>query len=77
MTRSVKPVSASMYFTLFQVLPPSIVLKIPRSSFGPNRCPSAATYTTFASFGSITIRAIVCVSFSPMLVNVVPPSVDL
>ena len=36
---SVKPVSSSMNLTLFQVLPPSVVLKTPRSGFGPNRWP--------------------------------------
>src|SRR5262245_52115056 len=76
-TMSVKPVSSSMNLTLAQVLPPSVVLYIPRSLFGPNRRPSAATYTVLASFGSTTMRAMVCVSFNPTLVNVLPPSVDL
>ena len=38
---SVKPVSSSMNLTLAQLLPPSVVLKMPRSVFGPNRWPSS------------------------------------
>ena len=57
--------------------PPSVVLKMPRSGFAPNRCPGDATYTVSGLLASITIRAIVCVSFSPMFVKVLPPSVVL
>ena len=74
---SVNPVSSSMNLILFHVLPPSVVLKMPRSGFGPNRWPGDATYTVSGFFGSITMRAIVCVSFRPMFVNVLPPSVVL
>ena len=41
--RSTAPVSVSRYSTLLQVLPPSCDRKTPRSSFGPNTSPSAAT----------------------------------
>jgi hypothetical protein len=74
---SVNPVSSSMNFTLFQVFPPSVVLNTPRSGFGPNKCPGDATYTVSGFFGSMTMRAIVCVSLRPMFVNVLPPSVVL
>jgi len=75
--RSVKPVFSSMYFTLFHVRPPSVVRYTPRSGLGPNRCPGTATYTTSGLRGSITMRAMVCVSRRPMCVNVLPPSVVL
>src|ERR1019366_2213536 len=74
---SVNPVFSSTYLILFHVLPPSVVLYTPRSGLGPKRCPGTATYTTSGCFGSMTMRAIVCDSFSPMFVNVFPPSVDL
>ena len=74
---SLKPVSSSMNLIVFHDFPPSVVLKTPRSGFGPNRCPGYATYTVSGFFGSITMRAIVCVSFNPMFVNVLPPSVVL
>src|SRR5260370_32849254 len=65
-----------MNLTLAQVFPPSVVLKMPRSRFGPNRWPSAATYTVLGLRGSITMRAIVWVSRRPILVKVLPASVD-
>jgi hypothetical protein len=74
---SVKPVSSSMNLTLFHDLPPSVVLKMPRSGFGPNRCPGDATYTVSGLRGSMTILAMVCVSRSPTFVNVFPPSAVL
>ena len=48
MTTSVAPVFASTQSTFCQVAPPSFVRYRPRSSFGPNRCPTAATNTMFA-----------------------------
>src|ERR1051325_11411958 len=65
-TTSVNPVFSSMNFVFVQVAPPSVVLYSPRSLFGPNRCPSAATYATFGSFGLTTMRAMVWASFRPM-----------
>src|SRR4051812_39320258 len=49
--RSIAPVRSSTNSTFFHVLPPSSVLKTPRSSFGPHTRPIAATYTVFGSFG--------------------------
>ena len=66
-----------MNLVLVHVFPPSIVLKRPRSLFGPNRWPTAATYTMFGFVGCTTTRAIDWVSFRPMLTNVLPASVDL
>ncbi len=74
---SSNPVSSSMNLTFAHVLPPSVVLYTPRSGPGPKRCPGDATYTVSGFFGSMTMRPIVCVSFSPMFVNVLPPSVVL
>ena len=39
------PVSLFTKSVFFQVLPPSVVLKMPRSSLGPNGEPSAASHT--------------------------------
>ena len=49
------PVLSSTYSTLSHVLPPSVVLKTPRSSLAPHTRPKAATYTVFGSFGWTTI----------------------
>ena len=61
-TMSVKPVFSSMNFDAVHVFPPSMVLNTPRSLFGPNRCPTAATYATFGSFGCTTMRAMLWAS---------------
>src|SRR5215470_10574483 len=42
MATSTKPVFSSTNLVLVQVLPPSVVLKRPRSLLGPHRWPSAA-----------------------------------
>src|SRR6266542_4930827 len=42
-TMSVNPVFSSTNFVFVHVFPPSVVLKTPRSWFGPNRWPTAAT----------------------------------
>ena len=76
-TTSVKPVSLSMKFVFVQVFPPSIVLNRPRSGFGPNRWPRAATYAMFGSFGWTTMRPMLWVSFSPTYSNVLPALIDL
>src|SRR5215813_12848971 len=72
---SVNPVSLSMNFTFFQVLPPSVVLYRPRSGLGPNRCPPAATYTICGFVGCTTMRWMAWVSSSPRCVQCAPPSV--
>src|SRR6185295_10345230 len=58
------PVFSSLYKTLSHVLPPSVVLYTPRSSFGPYGCPSAATKTLFSFLGSISRPPICCASFN-------------
>src|SRR6516165_2637762 len=63
-----------MYFTFFQVLPPSLLLNKPRSGLEPNRCPIAATYTILGLVGSTATRPIDCVSSRPMCSQVLPPS---
>ncbi len=45
------PVSLFTNSVFFQVLPPSVVLKMPRSSFGPNGEPSAASHTVLVLKG--------------------------
>src|SRR5579863_10691650 len=63
--------------TFFQVLPPSEVLKTPRSSLSFQTRPVAQTRTLLLSFGSTRIFAICSLSFNPMLVQFSPPSLDL
>ena len=76
-TMSMPPVFSSFDRTLVHVFPPSVVRKIPRSWFGLNACPNAATRTTFSFRGS-TISAPICrVSFKPTFSHVLPPSIDL
>src|SRR5437868_3208377 len=77
MIRSVAPVFASTVSVRFHVLPPSLLMKTPRSGFGPKRCPLAATHSTSGLVGCTTTRAMDCVSRRPICVNVFPPSVDL
>ena len=74
---SMTPVLSSTYRTLFHVLPPSVVLNRPRSSFGPYSRPSAPTYTMSGFFGWTTILPIWNDFFRPMFFQVLPPSVDL
>ena len=45
------PVSLLTNSVFFHVLPPSVVLKMPRSSFGPNGEPSAASHTVLGLDG--------------------------
>src|SRR5579864_2695052 len=63
--------------TFFQVLPPSEVLKTPRSSLSSHKCPVAQTSTVLPSLGSIRIFAMCSLSFRPTLVQFSPLSVDL
>ena len=42
-TSSIAPVESFRKRIFFQVLPPSVVLKTPRSGFGAQTCPNAAT----------------------------------
>src|SRR5512133_1635620 len=74
-TSSIAPVESLRKRTFFQVLPPSVVLKTPRSGFVPQTCPSAATYATSPLRGSMRKREICCVSFRPIDVHVFPASV--
>jgi len=68
MTRSFAPVSSSTFSVCFQVLPPSVVLKMPRSPPDPKSGPVAATQTVSLSRGSITIRLMWRDDLRPMLV---------
>src|ERR1041385_7085755 len=63
--------------TLFQVLPPSLVLYTPRSLLSLQSLPGTQTYTVLGLEGSTRILTIRSDSGSPMLVQVSPPSVDL
>src|ERR1022692_3459257 len=63
--------------TFFQVLPPSVVWKTPRSSLSSHRCPVAQTSTSLLSVGFTRIFAICSLSFSPTFVQFSPPSIDL
>src|ERR1700682_6381183 len=73
---STTPVFSLMVSTAFQVLPASVVLYSPRSPPGPHSGPSAATYTTFESRGSITTRPICSDFLSPRFCQLFPPSSD-
>ena len=59
-----------------QVLPPSSVLKRPRSAESLHSFPGTQAYTTLPFFGCTTMRATRSDSRSPMLVQVSPPSVE-
>src|SRR5256885_17026830 len=74
---SEQAVSGSTNNTFFHVLPPSVVLKTPRSSFGPHSRPSPHTYTLSGFFGSTTMRAILSLLSRPILVQCSPASSDL
>src|ERR1041385_1467053 len=74
---STPPVLSSRYKTLRQVFPPSVVLKIPRSSLGPPYLPKEATNTTSGLRGSMRTLAIASEFSKPMCVQVFPASVDL
>src|ERR1035438_200030 len=63
--------------TFFQVLPPSVVWKTPRSSLSSHKCPVAQASTSLLSVGFTRILAMCSLSFSPTLVQFSPPSVDL
>ena len=67
---SVAPVSRVTNSVFVQFLPPSVVMNTPRSSFGPYKCPMAATHTMFGSLGWTMTREMACVSFRPMFSNV-------
>src|ERR1039458_5386367 len=69
---STTPVFSLMVSTAFQVFPPSVDLKSPRSPPAPHSGPSAATYTTFESRGSMTTRPICSDFFSPRFSNSCP-----
>src|SRR5271157_3203192 len=75
MAQPVEPLAPAN--TFFQVLPPSAVWKTPRSSLSSHRCPAAHARTWLLLSGSTRIFAICSESFSPMLVQFSPPSVDL
>ena len=63
--------------TLRHVAPPSVLLKMPRSSFGTPCWPNAATYTMSAFVGWTRIFEMFCASLKPMCFHDLPASVDL
>src|SRR5512143_3421804 len=71
------PVFSSTNSTCFHVLPPSVVRNTPRSCCGPVARPSAQTKTMFGLVGCTTMRWMRPVSARPMLIHVVPESLDL
>src|SRR5712692_11331821 len=75
--RSTAAVTLSLYRTFFQLRPPSVDRKTPRSSFGPELWPIAATSTTSGFRGSTRILPICRVSSSPTCCQFSPPSTDL
>ncbi len=75
--RSEAPVFSSTERIFDQVRPPSFDRKTPRSEFGPQAWPSAATYTRSGSVGCTRTREICRVSASPTFFHVAPASVDL
>ncbi len=77
MDRSMAPVLSFRNSTFCHVAPPSSERNTPRSGFGPNAWPNAATKTRSGSFGSTSMSAMWRVSVRPMLRHVFPPSVDL
>src|SRR2546423_15351704 len=74
---SVKPVLASIVFTAFHVLPPSVVRYSPRSPPLVQSGPAAATKTMLALFGLTTMRPMCSDFLRPMFVHVFPPFSDL
>ena len=71
------PVSLLTNSVFFQVLPPSVVLKMPRSSLGPKGEPSAASHTVLVLKGWTLMPPTWPESFRPMNCQVLPASVDL
>src|SRR5215470_12408505 len=71
------PVRSLMKRTFRHVLPPSFVRKTPRSAFGPNGWPNAATKATLASRGSTRSEPICPTSRRPTCSHVLPASDDL
>src|SRR5215204_399777 len=71
------PVSLLTNSVFFQVLPPSVVLKMPRSSLGPNGDPSAASHTVLVLNGWTLMPPICPDSLRPMNDHVLPASSDL
>src|SRR3990172_3195359 len=71
------PVLSETYSVFFQVRPPSVVLKTPRSVFRLKRSPYAATQTVFGSVGWMRTAPICPALYRPANVHDWPPSVDL
>src|SRR5436190_13773166 len=77
MATSAAPDLPSLNSTFFHVLPPSALLKTPRSSLGTLYLPKSATNTMLGFVGWMRIFAIASESEKPMWVQVLPASVDL
>src|ERR1017187_3912994 len=74
---SMPPDSGPLYRTLRQLLPPSVDLKMPRSSLLTPYFPKSATNTMFGFVGWMRMREIASEFAKPMFVQVLPASVDL
>ena len=74
---STAPVFSSRKSVFFQVFPPSVLLKTPRSALGAPYLPKLATNTMSGLVGWILIREMACESEKPTCVQVFPASVDL
>src|SRR5438105_1179331 len=69
---STTPVLLSMNRVCFQVLPPSVVLYMPRSLLGEYKCPCTATQAVLLSVGCNNILPIWCDSGKPRYCQVLP-----
>src|SRR5258705_4131948 len=74
---SIAAVLSSRYRTFFHVRPPSVDLKTPRSAFGTECFPNAATNTISGFDGWIRILEMFSDAAKPTFVQVLPPSLDL
>src|SRR5919204_3168275 len=74
---SAAPVLPSRNSTCFHVLPPSMLLKMPRSSLGALYLPKSATNTMSAFVGWMRILEIASEFVNPTRVHVLPASMDL
>src|SRR5688500_6700182 len=74
---SLAPVQSSTWSIRVHVVPPSVVLYMPRSPPLLHTGPCDATYTTSEFRGSIRIRPICSLSLRPTFFHDRPPSIDL
>jgi hypothetical protein len=77
MLMSIAAVLSSRYSTLRQLLPPSVLLKTPRSAFGTEYLPNEATKMMSGLVGWMRIFEMPSVWSKPRCVHVLPASMDL